>query len=98
LCLGLEGWPLPRDAGDQCRKLRGRGWGREPDGPPGDEAGLLFFGDSLEKIDHVGFADGEGGLVHASGMVHRTRLKPRPDDEGQKLLARCRWVVPATGL
>ncbi|MBU1700567.1 MAG: C40 family peptidase [Candidatus Eisenbacteria bacterium] len=93
LCVGMEGLRLPRDSGDQCRWFCDRGWGNAPDATLDAAPGLAFFGEALDKIDHVGFLDGDGGMIHASGNVHRTLLNPEPDEEGRRLLIRCRWVV-----
>jgi cell wall-associated NlpC family hydrolase len=97
LCMGMEGWLLPRDAGDQYYWFTQRGFGQVPDAPAISNAasrpGLAFFGESIEKIDHVGFLDGNGGMIHSSGNVHKTPLSPEPDEEGQRLLAKCRWIV-----
>jgi gamma-D-glutamyl-L-lysine dipeptidyl-peptidase len=77
LVLGLEGIPIPRDAGDQYRAVER--W-RCATAPGSLRAGdLVFFGSPLGSVDHVGFGLGgrPGRFIHASGTVRISGLNRR---------------------
>ena len=65
MCYGLHACDLPRDSGDQY-KVGGITGDSIAAAQRGD---LLYFGESTERISHVGFYLGEGSLLHASGNV-----------------------------
>jgi gamma-D-glutamyl-L-lysine dipeptidyl-peptidase len=75
-CYALHGMPLPRDAWQQAEATQCR---------PGDLLGthevgdLLFFSDREDRrITHVGFATGDGGMVH-SALRRGGVVEERPD-------------------
>jgi len=93
LVFGLEGIALPRDARDQASALAR--WLATTDRGGLRTGDLVFFGRSLEAIDHVGLVveGGRGRVLHASGSVRLSSL-----DEGDPLfepalLARVRAVA-----
>lgn len=67
---------------------------------PGD---LIYFGETAEKISHVGFYLGDGTLIHASGHVKMNNLiyenrfvNPHPFDK--RLVDRLQFVQDASAL
>jgi hypothetical protein len=68
---GLLGIQLPRDAWMQHRDGRLLG-GDYSQAKKGD---LYFFADNGNKINHVGLATGQGGIIHSRGMVRINSLK-----------------------
>jgi gamma-D-glutamyl-L-lysine dipeptidyl-peptidase len=64
---------LERDASQQARYGDSVDFRNLRNIQPGD---LLFFGPSLQKINHVGIYLGNGEYIHASGMVHINSIEP----------------------
>ncbi len=59
---------LPRDASQQID------YGSDVHNKDIEKGDVAFFNNSNGKIIHVGIADGEGSIIHASGMVRIDRL------------------------
>ena len=64
---------LARDASQQARYGEPVDFSTINNLQPGD---LLFFGQTAQKIIHVGIYLGNGYYIHASGLVHINSIKP----------------------
>jgi gamma-D-glutamyl-L-lysine dipeptidyl-peptidase len=77
----LLGYQLPRDSYMQ-RDATKETSKNISDALEGD---LLFFGDDKIKVDHVGIALGDDGIIHARGMVKINSLNKSADNYDIKL-------------
>jgi SH3-like domain-containing protein len=81
IVFSLYGISLPRDSWMQHRDALFCS-----DNPIEAQAGdLYFFADNGTKITHVGFALGEGRIIHARGMVRENSLIPGSDKFSEEL-------------
>jgi cell wall-associated NlpC family hydrolase len=81
------GRAIPRDSKVQAA-WDGMAAVRKPDLQPGD---LLYFGPSLEKVNHTGFYIGDGEFIHATTNTHPVIQISRLDEERwTRLLVACR--------
>jgi cell wall-associated NlpC family hydrolase len=81
IVFSLYGISLPRDSWMQHRDALFCS-----DNPIEAQAGdLYFFADNGTKITHVGFALGEGRIIHARGMVRENSLIPGNDKFSEEL-------------
>lgn len=78
---GLLDYQLPRDSYMQRDATKNVSTNIS-DAQTGD---LLFFGDDKNKVDHVGIALGDFGIIHARGMVKINSLNKSANDYDTKL-------------
>ncbi len=77
----MNGFVLERDASQQFKYGHAKDVNNSSDWKPGD---LLFFGESEDKVSHVGIYLGNDKFIHDAGMVKINSLNPKDSDYSEK--------------